>query len=191
MTESKLIKGLRQAGYARPQEIDHMMREGVEGYQKAIDDFMERNPDYDKGYTSDIWWESEEFQKSVRKRREKEAKEEIMIKDARQEEVEKIAKEWVKREFFRQSMADATTLSEDEFTKEVWERALLEGDLKYRQMNGEIVDAETELADFKAQQERNKETMLKKAKDELNEILESEDLGKVDNLPGDEEKKDD
>merc|ERR1712151_638817 len=180
MTESKLIKGLRQAGYARPQEIDHMMREGVEGYQKAIDDFMERNPDYDKGYTSDIWWESEEFQKSVRKRREKEAKEEIMIKDARQEEVEKIAKEWVKREFFRQSMADATTLSEDEFTKEVWERALLEGDLKYRQMNGEIVDAETELADFKAQQERKKETMLKKAKEELQEVLAKEDLGPVD-----------
>jgi hypothetical protein len=27
-TEAKLIKGLREAGYARPQEIDHMMRDG-------------------------------------------------------------------------------------------------------------------------------------------------------------------
>jgi hypothetical protein len=27
-TEARLIKGLREAGYARPQEIDHMMREG-------------------------------------------------------------------------------------------------------------------------------------------------------------------
>jgi len=30
ITEYKLVKGLRQAGYARPQEIDHMIREGPE-----------------------------------------------------------------------------------------------------------------------------------------------------------------
>ena len=29
VTEAKLIRGLRQAGYARPQEIDHMIREGT------------------------------------------------------------------------------------------------------------------------------------------------------------------
>jgi hypothetical protein len=29
-TEAKLIRGLRQAGYARPQEIDHMLRDGPE-----------------------------------------------------------------------------------------------------------------------------------------------------------------
>jgi hypothetical protein len=28
-TEAKLIKGLREAGYSRPQEIDHMLRDGV------------------------------------------------------------------------------------------------------------------------------------------------------------------
>lgn len=28
-TETKLIKGLREAGYARPQEIDHMLRDGT------------------------------------------------------------------------------------------------------------------------------------------------------------------
>lgn len=28
-TEAKLIKGLREAGYARPQEIDHMLQDGV------------------------------------------------------------------------------------------------------------------------------------------------------------------
>jgi hypothetical protein len=30
VTEAKLVKGLREAGYARPQEIDHMIREGPE-----------------------------------------------------------------------------------------------------------------------------------------------------------------
>jgi len=29
-TETKLIKGLREAGYARPQEIDHMLRDGTQ-----------------------------------------------------------------------------------------------------------------------------------------------------------------
>ena len=29
-TEAKLIKGLREAGYARCQEIDHMLRDGPE-----------------------------------------------------------------------------------------------------------------------------------------------------------------
>ena len=28
-TEAKLIKGLREAGYARPQEIDHLLRDGI------------------------------------------------------------------------------------------------------------------------------------------------------------------
>ena len=35
-TEAKLIRGLRQAGYARPQEIDHMIREGPEVRIKVV-----------------------------------------------------------------------------------------------------------------------------------------------------------
>ena len=68
-------------------------------------------------------------------------------------------------------------LSEEAFTESVWERALFEGDLKYRQMKGETTDAEMELADFKAQQERKKQTMLKRAKEELKELLDEENLG--------------
>ena len=101
-----------------------------------------------------------------------------MVKDARQDEVEKIAREWAKREYFRVSTsADGTTLSEDDYIKEVWDRALFEGDLKYRQLNGEANDPETELADFRAQQERKKEVMLARAKDELRAELDKENLG--------------
>jgi hypothetical protein len=114
-----------------------------------------------------------------------------MVKDARQEEIEKIAREWAKREYFQVSMsADGTKLSEEDFIKEVWDRALFEGDLKYRQMNGEANDPEGELADFKAQQERKKVIMLKRAKDELREILDKENLGgNVPGLDDDDEKK--
>lgn len=101
------------------------------------------------------------------------------IKDARAEQVEKIAKEWAKREYFRQSMEGTVSedMTEDAFAESVWERAMFEGDLKYRQMNGEVTDADAELADFKAQQERKKRTMLERAKEELKDLLEEEDLG--------------
>ena len=149
-------------------------------YEEAIAEFAEKNPDYKKGYyTTDAWWEDEKFQKSVRKSSLRQEQEVQKVKDERTEEIEQIAKEWAKREFFRQSMAGEIEkdLSEEAFTESVWERAMFEGDLKYRQMKGETTDAEMELADFKAQQERKKQTMLKRAKEELKELLDEENLG--------------
>lgn len=179
-TEAKLIKGLREAGYARPQEVDHMLRDGPAKYQAAIDEFRLKNPNYKDGYyTTEAWWEDEKFQASVRKSSLR-AQEEIQkVKDARAEKIEEIAKEWAKREYFRQSMAGTVEegMTEAQFTESVWERAIFEGDLKYRQMNGEVADPEAELADFKSRQERKKEAMLKRAKEELKEILAEEDLG--------------
>jgi len=179
VTEYRLVKGLRQAGYARPQEIDHMIREGPEAYKKAIEDFKKENPDAAKGYTSDAWWLAEEFQKSRRRSEEREEASVQAVKDERTKEIEKIAREWGKREYFRQSMAGTVDgdMTEEQFIESVWDRAMFEGDLKYRQMKGEITDPENELADFKARQERKKQTMLKRAKEELAELLEQDDLG--------------
>jgi len=178
-TEAKLVKGLREAGYARVQEVDHMLRDGVLNYKQAIADFMEKNPDYEKGFTSDVWWEDEKFQKSVRKSALRSAEENQKVKDARAQEIEKIAKEWAKREYFKQMVGGTVDadLSEESFIESVWERAMFEGDLVYRQMNGEATNADAELEDFTAKQERKKQAMLKKAKSELKEILEEENLG--------------
>lgn len=180
ITEARLIKGLREAGYVRMQEVDHMIRVGPEAYQEHVDNWKKENPDAAKGYTTDAWWETEQFQKSVKARSKREEKEIQLVKDARTEEVEKIATEWAKREYFRQSMSSgigATQLSEEEFIKSVWDRAMFEGDLKYRQISGESTNAEAELADFKAKQERKKQMMLKRAKEELAEALNEENLG--------------
>merc|ERR1712125_101558 len=146
----------------------------------AIDDFAEKNPDYKEGYyTTEAWWEDEKFQASVKKSSLRAAAEIQKVKDEKQEKIEEIAKEWAKREYFKQSMAGTIEegMSEEAFTESVWERALFEGELKYRQMNGEVTDTEAELADFKSQQERKKEAMLKRAKEELKEILDEENLG--------------
>lgn len=66
--------------------------------------------------------------------------------------------------------------SEEEYIKSVWERALFEGDLKYRMMNGQETDERKELAEFKKQQEKKKAIMLERAKAGLQELLDEEDL---------------
>ena len=67
--------------------------------------------------------------------------------------------------------------TEEQFIEANWDRAMFEGDLKYRQMKREVTDADSELADFKALQERKKVAMLKRAKEELSEVLDEEGLG--------------
>lgn len=157
-------------------------------YIKYVEDWKKENPDRAKGYTA-AWWESAEFKKALeeakvdpltRKGKSEEIKEEE--KDERTLEIEKIAREWAKREYFRQSMSRVESTSEDvpptesEFIESIWDRALFEGEIKYRQMSGEDPDVEAELSDFKSRQKRKSIMMLKRAKEELAEILEEEDL---------------
>merc|ERR1712085_224552 len=155
-TEPKLIKGLREAGYARCQEIDHMLRDGPENYQKALDDFGEKNPNWGDGvFATEAWWEDPKFLAQVADAKASyrpgggplEEEEEEEKKDERTLEIEKIATEWAKREYFSQSMAGTVNedMDEAEFIESVWDRALFEGDLKYRQMNGEEPDVDAEL----------------------------------------------
>merc|ERR1712224_143153 len=112
-TEAKLINGLREAGYARPQEIDHMLRNGTQNYQKALDEFKEKNPNWDNKFGKkgvkliEPWWEEPEFLAELERQGYKglndddDDKEEK--KDDRTLEIEQIATEWAKREYFSQS----------------------------------------------------------------------------------------
>lgn len=196
-TEAKLIKGLREAGYARPQEIDHMLRNGTANYQKAMDDFRNKNPGWDKKFANpntkliEPWWEEPEFLAELERKGYKNPLDRIddnvVKKDDRTLEIEKIASEWAKREFFSRSMAGTVKddMTEDAFIKSVWEQALVEGELKYRQMNGEV-DVEADQLDFKVQQERKQQTILKKAKQELQAALDEDDLGPL-NIEDDED----
>jgi hypothetical protein len=131
----------------------------------------------------EAWWEDPKFLKSVEEAsgsyaNKKDDKIDVVVKDDRTIEIEKIATDWAKREYYKQSM-DGTVdpdMTEADFIVTVWDRALFEGDLKYRQMNGETTDAEAELQDFKTRQERKQQVALKRAKEELAEILDEEDL---------------
>lgn len=98
------------------------------------------------------------------------------------DEIEAIAREWAKREYFRKATSGDMPYSEEEYIKSVWERAMFEGDLKYRMLHGQETDERKELAEFKVKQEKKKAMMLERAQASLNEALdEEEDLVKSGN----------
>jgi hypothetical protein len=117
--------------------------------------------------------------------------------EKKQKEVEEIAREWAKREYFRKSMAGDMPFSEEEYVKSVWERAMFEGDLKYRMLRGQDTDERKELAEFKKKQEKKKAAMLERARLSLQEALKSDSSGESKALVGkdgngaDEEDEDD
>merc|ERR1712238_226948 len=100
-TETKLIRGLREGGYSRPQELDHMIVKGPDEYKKACDDYTTRTP---KASPYNEWLvEQQELENQSAAERSEKAKRES--EEKKQEEIEEIAREWAKREYFRQSMA--------------------------------------------------------------------------------------
>jgi len=171
---AKLIRGLRQAGYTRPQEIDHMITKGVKAYGDAIEEYKQKvyereNPD-------------PEEQAKLQQERDRQAeldweKTEKEFADRKKKEIEDNARAWAKREYFRRSMGGNMGMTEEEFIQKNWDRAMFEGDLKYRMMHGGKTDERKELADFTKKQEAKKEAALKKARkaleDKLGDVLDT------------------
>merc|ERR1712157_275487 len=80
---AKLIRGLRQAGYTRPQEIDHMITKGVKAYGDAIEEYKQKvyereNPDpveqarlqAERDAQAELDWEKTEKEFADRKKKE-------------------------------------------------------------------------------------------------------------------------
>lgn len=165
---AKLIRGLRQAGYTRPQEIDHMIVKGVKAYGDAIEEYKQKvyernNPD-------------PEEQARLQAERDKQAeldweKTEKEFAERKQNEIDENARSWAKREYFRRSMGGNMGMTEEEFIEKNWDRATFEGDLKYRMMHGGKTDERKELADFTKKQDAKKEAALKKARKALEDKL--------------------
>lgn len=203
-TEAKLIRGLREAGYGRSQEIDHMLRDGIQKYQKALDEFDEKNPSWRSGVkTTHAWWEEPEFRAEIARReaqhkrysieKAKQKSEDLQRQEkilsvklsSKQQELLDIANDWTKREFYKQSMAGlvAKGTTELDFRKANWDQATGEAIRKYDELrNVESDDFDPELLDFETQQKLKEQAMLKKAKKELQAILDEENLGNLDEI---------
>merc|ERR1712232_1021344 len=118
---AKLIRGLRQAGYTRPQEIDHMITKGVKAYGDAIEEYKQKV--YER--------ENPDPEEQARLQAERDAQAELDWEKTKKE-IEDGARAWAKREYFRRSMGGNMGMTEEEFIEKNWERAMFEGDLKYR-----------------------------------------------------------
>jgi hypothetical protein len=187
-TAAKLIKGLREAGYTRPQEIHHMIVAGVTNYTKAIDEYKQtvyaiENPDPEK-----LRLEKEERDKIDA---EAFVKQQADWEDRKKKEIDEIARSWAKREYFRKSMSGNMGMTEEEYIEDVWDRAMFEGDLKYRMMHGGQTDERKETQEFEEKQARKKNAALKRAREALEGVgMISEGEGKVkvpDNKDGDDD----
>lgn len=153
-------------------------------YAKAIEDYKTRVP----AITPQDEWlaqKQKELDEDAVERKERIKQE---YEQKKQEEIENIAREWAKREFFRKATSGDMPYSEEEYIKSVWERAMFEGDLKYRMLHGQETDERKELAEFKKKQEKKKAMMLERAQNELNKAL-GEDGDKL--VPAGEDKDDD
>ncbi len=120
------------------------------------------------------------------------AKQQADWEERKKKEIDEIARSWAKREYFRKSMSGNMGMTEDEYIESVWERAMFEGDLKYRMMHGMETDERKETQEFEEKQARKREAALKRAREALEGVgTISEGEGKVKKVPDDDDDDDD
>jgi hypothetical protein len=166
-TAATLIKGLREAGYTRPQEIHHMITAGVSNYTKTIDEYKQKVYEYENPDPEKVKAAKLEADKKDKERFEKSQEE---FEEKKKKEIEDISRSWAKREYFRKSMGGNMGMAEEEYIQSVWDRAMFEGDLKYRMMHGQNTDERKELSEFMEKQERKQQAALKRAKEALGSV---------------------
>lgn len=163
-TAAVLIKGLRGAGYSRCQEINEIFGSGVENYEEAIAKYKQEKWEKENPDPELLAAEKKKQDEEMKIERERIRKE---MEEEKKNEIEELATEWAKREYFRKSLGGNMAMSEDEYIKSVWERAMFEGDLKWRMTHGRDTDERKELAAFLSEQEKKKEVALKRAQEAL------------------------
>lgn len=156
--ENMLVTGMREMGYNRIQEIEHMVTSGVKGYNdmmttRAEGGDWEKAPEQtDEEKAAMAKTKEEKIQISRQKRNDA----------AKQKDLEAMATEWAKREYLRKNLKRRIPIKEDEFIEVVWERAMFEADLKYRTMQGQSVNEAEERVAFKEGSEKRKAEAYKK-----------------------------
>jgi len=144
-----------------------------QAYEEAVEKYKQDKYDRENPDPEQLAKEEAEREKEAAIAWEKSEKE---FAERKQKEIEDTARSWAKREYFRKSMGGNMGMTEEEYIESVWERAMFEGDLKYRMMHGGQTDERKELAEFEAKQEKKKEAALRRAKKALEgTLLPSED----------------
>jgi len=173
---ARLIKGLREAGYTRPQEIDNMIAKGVGGYEAACEKF--KKDVYDKENPDPELMKKQEAERKIQDKLDEE-KDERESEERREKEVKKHAEDWAKREYMRRTIGGGMGMNEEEFAKRNWEKAMFEGDLMYRMLHGGSTDSRNERTEFEERMEKKKQAAMRKAREavegKLGDLIDKDD----------------
>jgi len=168
--ENMLIQGMREIGFNRVEEIEHMVLRGAKGYNDMI---VAKNNDAS-------WEEAPEDSEEEEAAKAKASQENIDLgrqkrADAvKQAELEEMATQWAKREYLRKSIKQPVPVNEDTFTEIIWDRAMFEANLKYRTMQGLAVNESEERKAFREDQKKKKEEAYRSEKERWKKMQFSE-----------------
>ncbi|KAL7551787.1 hypothetical protein ACHAWF_014979 [Thalassiosira exigua] len=156
--ENMLIQGMREIGFSRVGEIEHMITSGAKGYNDMLASREEGS----------AWEKAPEESEEQKALKAKTAEEQALLFQQERAEAEKksdvetMARQWAQREYLRKSLKRKIPIKESEFIEIVWDRAMFEADLKYRTMQGQAVNESEERTQFREDQEKKKAEAYKK-----------------------------
>lgn len=164
--ETMLIQGMREIGYDRVGEIEHMVASGVKGYNEMV------AAKEDGGAWEKAPEETEEEKAAKARTKEEQIvfKRQLREEAAKQAELQTMATQWAKREYLRKSLKRKIPIKEEEFIDIVWDRAMFEADLKYRTMQGQAVNESEERKAFREGQEKKKAEAYKKEQERWSQM---------------------
>ena len=111
-------------------------------------------------------------------------REEMKRGNTNNDKLEEMAREWAKREFYKQSLKQGRMpISEEQYIDLVWDRAMFEADLKLRTMEGKSVNESEERKKFKEDQAKKKAAAFEKAKERFKNMM-LEDIERDDTPTG-------
>lgn len=167
-TEALLIRGLREIGYSRPQEIHYMLTGGAKKYYSDVQNYGKGNT-----ATQEMMYDLHPWLKYMEEDAElKEAQKIIGDRDkVKRKQILKIAEEWAHREYWKKCSLDEMPFSEGEFIDSIWERAQYEGVLQWRRLKGIDPDYEDAKKRLKIIEKERRQRMMDKARLRLESLL--------------------
>jgi len=186
-TSARLVKGLREAGYTRSQEIDHMMDYGLKSYEEAIEKYNKEFTDDGESVLSNFL--DSEAKKEKEKQDRLNSEKADGVAKSRDDELNEMAQYWAETMYFRKKMREGTLqISEDEYVKSVWDMALKEADKQYRKLHGEDGEVVESDADARARKEKQMEDVsFERLRKSVAHLVDDDDEGEGgdDNTGGD------
>jgi len=164
-----VITGMRSAGFTTVEIMDHIFDKFIDLQYKWDVRRWKKKGGSRGGKMRKNWWENPAFKKTAQEREADRkgqksisavAEEDAVAKafvplTKREKEIETIAMEWAKRQYYAAVTAGnvATDVSEDDYIDSVWEQAVREAEAKWRKIKG-YSDSDPSTWDDKMQQKQ-------------------------------------